>query len=263
MTKTTNLTLKAMKAAGDKIAMLTAYDASFARLMDQAGVDIVLVGDSLGMVVQGNDSTVSVSMDHMAYHVSCVAAGVSEALVLGDLPFGSFHEEQRAMDNAVRLLAAGAEMVKLEGAGPMIDVIAYLSDRGVSVAGHLGLTPQTAHRLGGFRVQARDEAAAARLIADARAVEDAGAQLLVLECIPSPLASEVSEQVGIPTIGIGAGPGCDGQVLVLHDMLGLVARPPKFVANFMATNGDVLAAFSDYVAKVKSGEFPGPEHQYA
>ncbi len=263
MTKRTTRSLMAMKESGEKIAMLTCYEASFARVMDGVGVDIVLIGDSLGMVVQGNNSTVSVSMDHMVYHTRCVSAGVNEALVLGDMPFGSFHNASLAMGNAARLMAAGAEMVKLEGAGPMIEVVEYLSSRGVSVSGHLGLTPQTAHKLGGFRVQAREKAAARQLLRDAKAVEDAGAQLLILEAIPATLAAEVSTELGIPTIGIGAGAACDGQVLVLHDMLGLVERPPKFVANFMQENDDIESAFRDYVRQVKSGQFPGPEHQYS
>jgi 3-methyl-2-oxobutanoate hydroxymethyltransferase len=262
MSKKTTTSLLAMKQRDEKIVMLTCYDASFAALMDKADVDIILVGDSLGMVVQGGSNTVSVSMENMAYHTACVAAGVSNSFLLGDLPFGSFHSPPLAMENAVRLMAAGAEMVKLEGAGPMIQAVDYLASRGVAVCGHLGLTPQTAHRLGGFKVQARDEAAAMQLLQDAQDLENAGAQMIVLECIPASLAMEVTSLLDIPTIGIGAGVGCDGQVLVMHDMLGLVERAPKFVANFMQGKDSVEAAFMDYVSQVRSGQFPSEEHQY-
>jgi 3-methyl-2-oxobutanoate hydroxymethyltransferase len=262
MSKITTTKLQTMKELGEKIVMLTGYDAVFAALMDKAEIDIILVGDSLGMVVQGSSNTVAVSMDDMEYHTGCVAAGVENGLVLGDLPFGSFHSPAVAMENAVRLLGAGAEMVKLEGAGPMLESVEYMTSRGVSVCGHLGLTPQTAHKLGGFKVQAREEAAAVQLMQDALAIEAAGAQLVVLECIPAPLATEVSTALSIPTIGIGAGGGCDGQVLVMHDMLGLVERAPKFVADFMQGNNSVEAAFRDYADQVRSGQFPSVEHQY-
>ena len=254
--------LDAMKRDGEKIAMLTCYDATFARAMDLAGVDIVLVGDSLGMVVQGRASTVGVSLADIAYHVECVAQGLERTFLLADLPFGSYHDAATAMASSVRLMGAGAAMVKLEGAGPMIDVVDYLTDRGVAVCGHLGLTPQSVNQLGGFRVQARDEAAVDRLLRDARALEDAGAQLLVVECVPSAVGREVSSNLGIPVIGIGAGAGCDGQVLVMHDMLGLGDRPPKFVADFMADAGTIRGAFEAYVLAVREGRFPGPEHEY-
>lgn len=258
----TVLDLAEMKQGGEKIAMLTCYDASFARSMDEAGVDIVLVGDSLGMVVQGRNTTVAVTVDDVAYHTAAVAAGLSRAFLIGDMPFGSFHDSSVAMESARRLMAAGAHMIKIEGAGPYVDVVDYLSARGVSVCGHLGLTPQSVHKLGGFRVQAREDEDARRLKADALALQDAGAQLLVLEAIPSPLAAEVTTALEIPTIGIGAGPDCDGQVLVMHDMLGLGSRPPKFVRNFMEGQGDIPGAFRAYVEAVRSGEFPAAEHQY-
>lgn len=251
-----------MKRDGEKIAMLTCYDATFARTMDAAGVDIILVGDSLGMVVQGRDTTVPVTVDDIAYHTRAVARGVSRTFLLGDMPFGSFHNNETAMQTARTLMAAGAQMVKLEGAGPFVEVTEYLTSRGVAVCGHLGLTPQSVHQLGGFRVQAREETAAEQLRRDAQALQEAGAQLLVLEAIPSELAKSVSESLDIATIGIGAGPDCDGQVLVMHDMLGLGGRVPKFVRNFMDGPPDIASAFSQYVADVKSGAFPAAEHQY-
>jgi len=254
--------LDAMKRSGEKIAMLTCYDATMARAMDLAGVDIVLVGDSLGMVVQGRASTVGVTLADIAYHVECVARGLERPFLLGDMPFGSYCDGPTAMAGAVRLMSAGAAMVKLEGAGPMIDVVDYLTLRGVAVCGHLGLTPQSLHQLGGFRVQARDEAAVERLLQDARALEAAGAQMLVVECVPSAVGREVSSRLGIPVIGIGAGAGCDGQVLVMHDMLGLGERAPKFVADFMAGAGTIAGAFEAYVLAVREGRFPAPEHEY-
>jgi 3-methyl-2-oxobutanoate hydroxymethyltransferase len=251
-----------MKRDGEKIAMLTCYDATFARAVDLAGVDIVLVGDSLGMVVQGRSSTVGVDVDDIAYHTACVARGLERAFLLADLPFGSYHDEATAMASAVRLMGAGAAMVKLEGAGPMIDVVDYLTNRGVAVCGHLGLTPQSVHQLGGFRVQAREDVAAEKLLRDAADLAAAGAQMLVVECVPSAVGRKVSAALDIPVIGIGAGAGCDGQVLVMHDMLGLGARPPKFVANFMAGAGTVQGAFESFVLAVREGRFPGPEHEY-
>jgi 3-methyl-2-oxobutanoate hydroxymethyltransferase len=262
---TTPLTIRdlgEMKRDGEKIAMLTSYDATFARSMDHAGVDIVLVGDSLGMVVQGRASTVAVGLDDVSYHVECVARGLERTFLLADLPFGSYHDAPTAMSSSVRLMGAGAAMVKLEGAGPMIDVVDYLTARGVAVCGHLGLTPQSVHQLGGFKVQAREEAAIEQLLRDATALEAAGAQLLVVECVPSLVGREVSAALDIPVIGIGAGAGCDGQVLVMHDMLGLGEFAPKFVADFMAGAGSVRAAFESYVLAVREGRFPGPEHEY-
>jgi len=254
--------LAAMKGRGEKIAMLTCYDATFARAMDRAGVDIVLVGDSLGMVVQGLATTVAVSVEDLAYHVESVARGLERAFLLADLPFGSYYDETAAMESAVHLMQAGSAMVKLEGGGPMIDVVDYLTSRGVPVCGHLGLTPQSVHQLGGFKVQARDEVAAARLRDEALALQSAGARLLVLECVPAALGAAVAAELEIPVIGIGAGAGCDGQVLVMHDMLGLGERLPKFVANFLAGAGSVQEAFSAYVQAVRDGRFPTDQHTY-
>ncbi len=254
--------LLAMKREGEKIAMLTCYDATFASAMDRAGVDIILVGDSLGMVVQGETSTVGVRVGDIAYHTECVAKGLDRVFLLADMPFGSFHNESVAMENAVELLSAGGAMVKLEGAGPMIDIVHYLTCRGVPVCAHLGLTPQSVNQLGGFKVQARDETGAKQLIEDARAMQQAGAQMLVVECIPAKLGREVSGAVDIPVIGIGAGSDCDGQVLVMHDMLGLGSRVPKFVKNFMQGSGSIQGAFEAYVLAVRNRQFPTREHEY-
>lgn len=254
--------LLAMKRDGEKIAMLTCYDATFAAAMDLAGVDIILVGDSLGMVVQGRSSTVGVSVDDVAYHTSCVSQGLERTFLLADMPFGSFHNESTAMENAVELLSAGGAMVKLEGAGPMIDIVHYLTSRGVPVCGHLGLTPQSVNQLGGFKVQARDEESARQLLEDARAMQQAGAQMLVVECVPAALGKEVSASVDIPVIGIGAGVDCDGQVLVMHDMLGLGAWAPKFVANFMQDSDSIQGAFEAFVLSVRESRFPAKEHEY-
>jgi len=250
---------------GRKLAMLTAYDAGFARAMDRAGIDLVLVGDSLGMVVQGRDSTLPVTVEDIAYHTACVARGLSTALLVSDLPFQADASPQRALDAATRFLQAGAAMAKLEGAGHKLEVIRHLSEREVPVCGHLGLTPQSVLRFGGFKVQGRDEGAAARLREDAKAVQDAGASLLVLEGVPSALAQAITADLRIPTIGIGAGPHCDGQVLVLHDLLGLDSghRRPKFVKDFLAEGGSIEGAFRAYAEAVRAGTFPDAAHSYA
>jgi len=258
--------LRQMKQRGERIAALTAYDASFARAMDHAGIDAVLVGDSLGMVVQGGANTVSVTLDDMVYHSRCVAKGLRSALLIADMPFQTYASPERALDAATALLAEGlASMVKLEGAGFVLDAIRHLSEREIPVCAHLGLTPQSVLKLGGFKVQGRDAEAAKALLAQARAVEAAGAQLLVLECVPSMLAAEISRAAGIPTIGIGAGPDCDGQILVCHDALGINSghRRPRFVKDFLKGRDSVEAAFRAYVDEVKSGAFPAPEHGYA
>jgi len=262
--------LRAMHAAGEKLAMLTCYDATFATVLDEAGVDVLLVGDSLGMVLQGRDSTLAVALQEMAYHTACVARGRRSAWLIADLPFGSYQQSTaQAIESAVALMQAGAQMVKLEGGGWTVPVVAALVERGIPVCAHLGLTPQSVHALGGWRVQGRDDVAAARLLADAQALAEAGAALLVLELVPSALAAELQKALPIPVIGIGAGPGTAGQVLVLHDMLGLNGdNVPRFVRNFIAEVGTgasavakpvvnpVAEAVRRYVDAVKDGSFP-------
>ena len=249
-----------LRESGEKIAMLTCYDASFAMLCDQAGVDMLLVGDSLGMVVQGHDSTLPVTMEDMEYHVRMVARGAQRALLLADLPFASYQvSPEQAFANAARLMAAGAQVVKLEGGRVMADTVRFLVERGIPVCGHVGLTPQSVHQLGGYRVQ-RD---ADRLLEDARAIEQAGAAMLVLEAIPAAIGKEVTEALSIPTIGIGAGANCSGQVLVLHDMLDIYpGRKARFVRNFMAGAPSIAEAIRRYVEAVKAGAFPAAEHTF-
>lgn len=253
------------KREGRKLVMLTCYDAGFARALDRAGVDLVLVGDSLGMVVQGQDSTLPVTVADIAYHTRCVARGLSRALLIADLPFQSDADPQRALEASTAFLQSGAAMVKLEGAGHKLEVIRYLVDREIPVCAHLGLTPQSVLRLGGYKVQGRGDVAAEKLLADARAVTEAGASLLVLECVPSPVASAITADLDIATVGIGAGPGCDGQVLVLHDLLGLDGghRRPKFVKDFLAEGGSVIGAVEAFADAVRSGSFPDADHSYA
>jgi 3-methyl-2-oxobutanoate hydroxymethyltransferase len=256
-------TLRAMRERGEKIAVLTAYDAGFARVMDAAGVDVILVGDSLGMVVQGQASTLPVKLSEMSYHTRCVARGTQRAFIVADLPFATYQQSpQQAYASAGRLMAAGAHMVKLEGGKVMVETVAFLVSRGIPVCAHLGLLPQSVNQLGGYKVQGRDQAAAKALLEDARAMEQAGAGLLVLEAIPARLAGEVTRSLSIPTIGIGAGPACSGQVLVLHDMLGLYPHPPKFARNFMQDAGSIPDAIAAYVQAVKSGVFPDSEHSF-
>ena len=257
--------LRKMKAEGRRIVSVTAYDAGFARTVDSAGLDFVLVGDSLGMVCQGHDSTLPVTVADIAYHVACVARGLSSALLVADLPFQADATPGAALEASTRFLQAGAAMVKLEGAGPKLEVIRFLSEREIPVCAHLGLTPQSVLRLGGDKVQGREQAAADLLAADARAVAEAGADMLVLECVPSVLAKRISADIEIPTIGIGAGPDCDGQILVLHDLLGLNSghRRPRFVKDFLAEGGSIEGALRAYADAVRNGSFPGPEHGYA
>jgi 3-methyl-2-oxobutanoate hydroxymethyltransferase len=252
------------KREGRKLVMLTAYDASFARTLDEAGTDLILVGDSLGMVVQGHNSTLPVTVADTVYHVACVARGLSKALLIADLPFQSDATPERALEAATKLLQAGAAMVKLEGAGHKLDVIRFLVEREIPVCAHLGLTPQSVLRLGGYKVQGRDDATAEKLRADARAVAEAGAALLVLECVPTGLAQVITSALAIPTIGIGAGPYCDGQVLVLHDLLGVNSghRRPKFVKDFLAEAGTIAGAAQAYAAAVREGRFPDAAHSY-
>jgi len=254
--------LRAMKRAGEKIASLTAYDASFATILDEAGVDVILVGDTLGMVVQGRDSTVPVTMAEMTYHAAAVARGRRRALLMVDMPFMSYATAEQAMLNAARLMQeGGAHMVKLEVNALQVETVAQLTARGIPVCGHLGLHPQSVHRLGGYRVQGRDAAAARAMVHDAKALQAAGADVLLLESVPAGLAAEITQVVDIPVIGIGAGPGCDGQVLVLYDMLGITpGRRPKFAKDFMPGQGDIPSAVRRYVVAVKQGDFPAPEH---
>ena len=256
--------LREMRTVGEPIAMLTCYDASFARLLDAAGVDCVLVGDSLGMVVQGLDSTLPVTVAEVAYHTRCVARGLSAAWLIADMPFGSYQAGPgQALASAVELMQAGAKMVKLEGGAWLAPTIAFLVERGIPVCAHLGLTPQSVHALGGYRIQGRTEGEAERLLADARALDGAGAAMLVLELIPSALASRVTQAVSMPTIGIGAGAGVSGQVLVLHDMLDVYpGRKPRFVRNFMQGQPAISEAIAAYVTAVKDRSFPAPEHAY-
>ncbi|OEY99752.1 MULTISPECIES: 3-methyl-2-oxobutanoate hydroxymethyltransferase [Stenotrophomonas] len=252
------------KRNGQKLVMLTAYDAGFARAFDANGVDLILIGDSLGMVVQGHDSTLPVTTDDMVYHTRAVARVLQRALLVADLPFGADATPERALDASLRLLQAGAEMVKIEGAGFKLDIIRYLVEREIPVCSHLGLTPQSVLRLGGYKVQGRGDAAQ-QLRDDARAAVEAGATLVVLECVPTPIATQVTADIAVPTIGIGAGPGCDGQVLVLHDFLGLDSghRRPKFVKDFLAEGGSVAGAVRAYADAVRDGSFPDAEHAYA
>ncbi|KRG44736.1 3-methyl-2-oxobutanoate hydroxymethyltransferase [Stenotrophomonas pictorum JCM 9942] len=252
------------KRNGQKLVMLTAYDAGFARSFDANGVDLILVGDSLGMVVQGHDSTLPVSVEDVVYHTRAVASVLQRALLVSDLPFGADATPERALEASLQLLKAGAEMVKIEGAGFKLDIIRHLVEREIPVCSHLGLTPQSVLRLGGYRVQGRGDAAQ-QLLDDAKAVAEAGASLLVLECVPTPLAGRVTAETAIPTIGIGAGPECDGQVLVLHDFLGLDSghRRPKFVKDFLAEGGSVAGAVLAYADAVRAGTFPDAEHAYA
>lgn len=256
--------LRQMKADGQRIVCLTAYDASLARCAEQAEVDVVLVGDSLGMVLQGRDCTLAVTVDDIVYHCASVRRGLRAPLLIADMPFMSFASEQQALDNAGRMLArGGANMVKLEGAGVVVDYTARLTGLGIPVCGHLGLTPQSFNQLSGYRVQGKSEPQALGLLADAHALQQAGASLLVLECVPSGLGRKISAALEIPVIGIGAGPDCDGQVLVMHDMLGLTSGPrPRFVRDFMAGAGSIRAAMSRYVAAVRDGSYPAPEECY-
>ncbi len=262
--RVTLTTLNKMKQDGDKITMLTCYDASFAAVLDAAGVDTLLIGDSLGMVLQGHDSTLPVTLTDVAYHTACVARGAKRAWIIADMPFGSFQmSPAEAFKNAVQLMAAGAQMVKLEGGETMVETIRFLTSRGVPVCGHLGLTPQSVNTLGGYRIQGRTDSGAQRLIAEAKMLEDAGASMLVLELMPSTVACAVTAALRIPTIGIGAGVDCSGQVLVLHDMLDIYpGKKARFVKNYLAGAGSVQSAVEAYVREVKAKTFPAAEHSY-
>jgi len=257
-------TLQKMAEEGSRIAMLTCYDASFAAVLEAAGVDALLIGDSLGNVLQGHESTLPVTLRDMVYHTECVARGSKRAFIIGDMPFSTFQvSPQEAFRNAAELMAAGAHMVKIEGGRPMLDTIEFLTDRGIPVCGHLGLTPQSVHALGGYRVQGRGEDAGQLLLKDAKQLEQAGAGMIVLEAIPAALAGAVTEALTIPTIGIGAGVDCSGQVLVLHDMLDVFpGKKAKFVKNYMRPAGSIQGAVELYVKEVKARTFPGPEHSF-
>ena len=258
-------TLQNLKQKGEKIAMLTCYDATFAHTCCEAGVDVLLVGDSLGMVLQGHDSTLPVTTAEMAYHVASVKRGNQDALILADLPFMANATLEQALNNSAQLMQAGAHMVKVEGALWLADSIRLLAERGIPVCAHMGLTPQSVNILGGYKVQGRNENQARQMRADAIALEQAGAAMLLLECVPSELATEITQAVKIPVIGIGAGSATDGQVLVIHDMLGLSlsGRAPKFVKNFMAGQDSIQSALAAYVNEVKAGTFPGAEHGFS
>ncbi|MDD4978367.1 MAG: 3-methyl-2-oxobutanoate hydroxymethyltransferase [Gallionella sp.] len=262
--RTTLTALQTLRKQNEKITMLTCYDASFAALLEAQGVDVLLVGDSLGMVLQGHESTLPVTLDEMVYHTTCVARGATQAFIIGDLPFGTFQiSPQETFAHAAKLMAAGAQMVKLEGGAEMVETVHFLTARGIPVCGHVGLTPQSVHQLGGYRVQGKTVEAAQRLIADALALQQAGAGLIVLEAVPAALAADVTAQLTIPTIGIGAGAACSGQVLVLHDMLGIYpGKKARFVKDFMVGADSVAAAVKAYVEAVKDGSFPAAEHSF-
>ena len=266
MKKVTISTLRKMKLAGERISMLTAYDASFARLLDRSGIEVLLVGDSLGMVVQGHDSTLPVTMDQMVYHCAAVSRATERAHVVGDLPFGSYQASaDEAVKNAMRLVSeGGAEAVKLEGGAEYAEVVRRIARAGVPVMGHIGLTPQSVHKLGGYLVQGRSEEKAQELIADARALEDAGCYAIILEMMPAELAAEITASVSIPVIGIGAGAGCDGQVLVCYDLLGMNPEfSPRFVKKYLDLGVAIRDAVTKYRDEVKHGTFPGPEHSFS
>ncbi|KIP90474.1 MULTISPECIES: 3-methyl-2-oxobutanoate hydroxymethyltransferase [Pseudomonas] len=265
MPDVTLTTLQALKQKGEKITMLTCYDATFAKVSSQAGVEVLLIGDSLGMVLQGHDSTLPVSVNDMAYHTASVKRGNRGALIVADLPFMAYATVDQALQNAGALMQAGAHMVKIEGTAWLAESIARLAERGVPVCAHMGLTPQTVNILGGYKVQGRQEAQARQMVADAIALEQAGAAMLLLECVPVDLAGEISRTVKIPVIGIGAGPQTDGQVLVLHDMLGvsLTGRMAKFVKNFMDGQAGIEDAIAAYVKAVKDVSFPAAEHGFS
>lgn len=261
MAKITTASLLKMKQQGEKISTITAYDASFAKLFDQAGIHAILIGDSLGMVLQGQDDTLPVTIEEMAYHTQCVKRGVTDPLIIADMPFMTYANKDQALSNATKLMQAGASMVKMEGGAWLNDTISALVERGIPVCAHLGLTPQSVNVFGGFKVQGRDADKAKQMIEDAKLLEAAGAQLLVLECIPSDLGKAISEAITIPTIGIGAGKDTDGQILVMHDALGIsCSYMPKFSRNFLKDTGDIKKAVELYISEVALGNFPGEEH---
>jgi len=264
MSAITTATLLQMKARGEKIAVLTSYDASFTSHIEDAGIEVILVGDSLGMVIQGQESTLPVDVGEVVYHTKCVARGRRNALLIADMPFMSYSSAEQALNTAGRLMKdGGAHMVKLEGGATQLETVRQLTSNGIPVCAHLGLLPQSVHKLGGYRVQGRDEASARAMKEDALSLEAAGAQMLVLECVPTDLATEITQTLEIPVIGIGAGAGCDGQVLVLYDMLGITPRKaPRFSKNFLAQTHSVAEAIAAYAKAVKEGAFPAAEHSF-
>jgi len=264
MSKTTINTLHQCKQNKQKFAVVTAYDATFSHLASSAGIEVLLVGDSLGMVLQGQESTVPVTLEHMCYHTQAVKQGNQGALIMADLPFMSYATPEQAIDSAALLMQSGAQMVKLEGGAWLVDTVAMLSERGIPVCSHLGLTPQYVHKFGGYKVQGRDEAAAKQMLSDAKAMEQAGADMLLLECVPSDLAKQLTKSVSIPVIGIGAGSDTDAQVLVCYDMLGMnPGHIPKFVKNYMVQGRTIQQAFEAYAQEVKTGAFPAAEHGFS
>ncbi|MBK6956997.1 MAG: 3-methyl-2-oxobutanoate hydroxymethyltransferase [Nitrosomonas sp.] len=260
----TQTTLQKMVENNEKFTVLTCYDATFSTILENAGIDVLLVGDSLGNVLHGENTTLSVTLDDMIYHTRCVARGASKAFIITDMPFGSYQvSPERAFENASKILAAGAHMVKIEGGQIMADTIQFLTQRGIPVCAHIGLTPQSIHQLGGYKLQGNSEKSAKQLLNDAKLLEKSGANLLVMEVVTAKLAKKITQALSIPTIGIGAGADCSGQVLVLHDMLGLVqGKKPRFVKDFMADSKSIQEAIANYVTAVKTGQFPGKEHEF-
>lgn len=252
--------LNGMKISGEKFSAITAYDYTFSRLIENSSIEVSLVGDSLGNVIQGRDSTIPVTVDEMAYHTAAVKRGNNRSMLITDMPFMSYSTEVKALDNAAILMQAGAQMVKVEGGEWLADTVYLLSERGIPVCGHVGLTPQSVHKLGGYKVQGKEDQAASRMIEEAKILEEAGADLIVVECVPSKLGGDLSAALSIPVIGIGAGPNTDGQVLVLHDMLGISQRLPRFTKNFLDGNNSIQEAITAYGNEVRKGTFPSKDH---
>lgn len=260
----THLTLQKMVENREKFAVLTCYDATCAAVLENAGVEVLLVGDSLGNVLHGSETTLAVTLEDMIYHTRCVARGSSKALIITDMPFGSYQiSPAQAFEHAARIIAAGAHMVKIEGGHVMADTIQFLTRRGIPVCAHIGLTPQSVHQLGGYKLQGNTEKSAKQLLDDAKSLEKSGASLLVMEVVPAKLAKKITQALSIPTIGIGAGADCSGQVLVLHDMLGLSqGKKPRFVKDFMPGANSIPEAVANYVRAVKTGQFPAKEQEF-
>lgn len=261
--RVTQNTLRKMYQNGEKFTILTCYDASFARLLENAGIDVLLVGDSLGNVLQGKQTTLSVTLNDMKYHTRCVSQGATNAMIMTDMPFGTFQESPSlAFKNASKLMAAGAHMVKIEGGRTMAETIQFLTQRGIPVCAHIGLTPQSVHQLSGYKLQGKNDKEANLLLEDAIVLEKAGANMLLMELVPATLAKKITQTLNIPTIGIGAGADCSAQVLVLHDMLGIYPTNARFNKNFMSGAHSIEDAIKHYIEAVKSGIFPAAEHHY-